>query len=681
MKLFYDFPSYSGIKIGITYILFSGVLLGSLSAQTKKSIPLNELRLNDFEIGVVASKANISYGGTPMKIAGQSFEKGVGVRAAVSSLFIDLQGKATHFSAFIGHDDAGIKDIGLSFYVLGDEKVLFESKPMKVGDKAVKVDVDLANIQKLGLLVINPIATVSNRTFGDWAEANVITLSDRLLPVTYQGDPYILTPKTPAKPIITGPKIFGARPGNPFLFTVSATGTRPMIFSSTNLPYGLTLNKQTGIITGSVKQPGLYQVMLSAQNKKGTNTRLFRIKIGDTICLTPPIGWNGWNSWGSDFSQEKVYASAKAMVAKGLNNHGWSYINIDDTWEGKRGGKYNAIQPNEKFPDFKKMIDDLHAMGFKTGLYSTPWVATYAGYIGESSDFEDGRLSDTVRKMSNKRPVHYYGKYHFAKNDAAQWAEWGIDFLKYDWPVKDLPPTEEMGEALKKSGRDIVFSLSNNAAFEKATDWARLANSWRTGGDIRDTWQSIYYWGFMSDRWAPFAGPGHWNDPDMLVLGNVTMSSPLHYTRLTPDEQYTHVSLWSLMAAPMLIGCPVEQMDDFTLSLLSNDEVLEINQDALGKQGRLISNENGNQIWAKPMEDGSLAVGLFNTGNFGNTPPSFFNWGTNAATKISIDFEKLGLKGKYTIRDVWRQKNVGVFEKKFTTEVPYHGVVMLRINK
>ncbi|HEY4063660.1 MAG TPA: NPCBM/NEW2 domain-containing protein [Puia sp.] len=660
-------------------VLFTLLIPAALFAQSARTIFLGDLYLNDFEVGVVASKSNTNYSGGPMKIAGHFFERGVGVRAAVSSIFMDLDGKASRLSAYIGQDDGGIKGSEVRFYVIGDEKVLYESKPMHVGDVAEAIDLDLTHIQKLGLLVVNPVGILTNRTFGDWAEARIVTQADSIRPVYSKNAPYILTPPSSPNPKINGPVIIGATPGNPFLFTVAATGERPMTYSAQNLPAGLTLNGKTGIITGRVSTRGSYNVLLSAQDRRGKASRVLRIRIGDTLCLTPPMGWNGWNSWASGSSQEKVMASAGAMVSKGLLNHGWSYVNVDDTWEGKRGGKFNAIQPNEKFPDFAGMVRDLHAMGFKAGLYSTPWLATYGGYMGESSDREDGQLSDTVKNMRNKRPVHHIGKYHFNANDAAQWADWGIDFLKYDWPVKDVEPTREESEILRRSGRDIVFSLSNNADFEKAADWARLANSWRIGGDIRDTWHSLYYWGFLSDRWGPYAGPGHWNDPDMLVVGLTTMSSPLHPTRLTPDEQYTHISLWSLLAAPLLIGCPVERMDDFTLSLLTNDEVIDIDQDPLGKQARLISSADGKQIWAKPMEDGSVAVGLFNMGNFGNTPQSYFDWGTGRPERVSVDLARLGLRGSYKIRDVWRQKDLGVFDRDFGADVPYHGVLLVRM--
>ena len=202
---------------------------------------------------------------------------------------------------------------------------------------------------------------------------------------------------------------------------------------------------------------------------------------------------------------------------------------------------------------------------------------------------------------------------------------------------------------------------------------------WRTGPDIKDSWNSLYPLAFSIDKWAPFAGPGHWNDPDMMILGNVSIGPEMHPTRLTPDEQYTHVSIFSLLAAPLLIGCPIEQLDDFTLSLLMNDEVIEIDQDALGKPARLAGNENGVEIWLKPMEDGSLAVGLFNTDHFGTTPQSWFRWGDEPVKNFRFDFPAAGITGKWRLRDAWRQKELGTHEGFFETVIPFHGVTLLRM--
>ncbi|MBN1817272.1 MAG: glycoside hydrolase family 27 protein, partial [Sedimentisphaerales bacterium] len=342
-----------------------------------------------------------------------------------------------------------------------------------------------------------------------------------------------------------------------------------------------------------------------------------------------------------------------------------TYINIDDTWQGPRGGSFAAIQGNEKFPDMKELCDTVHGLGLKIGIYSTPWVTSYAGYIGGSSDQQDGAWS----AEKEPRQVGWrHGKISFAENDAKQWAVWGMDYLKYDWNPNDVPHVTEMAQALRASGRDIVYSLSNSAPFNKAGEWAKLAHCWRTTGDIVDNWGSVSSIGFSQDRWAPFAGPGHWNDADMLVVGHVGWGPSLHPTHLTPDEQYTHISLWCLLASPLLLGCDLTRLDEFTLNLLTNDEVLEVNQDPLGKQARRMVHDEYSEVWAKDMEDGSKAVGLFSRGFLFDEP-----------REVSVTWDLLGIREKRRIRDLWRQKDLGIYEDKFIATVPPHGVVLIRL--
>jgi len=491
---------------------------------------------------------------------------------------------------------------------------------------------------------------------------------------------YILTPPAPETPRINGAKVFGVRSGSEFLYTIPTTGIRPIKFMANGLPKGLKLDAQTGRITGKVTKPGKYNVILTAENKLGSDERTFRIIVGDNIALTPPMGWNSWNCWGNSVSQEKVLSSARAMVNKGLINYGWSYINMDDGWQGVRGGKYNAIQPNAKFPDMKALADGLHEMGLKIGIYSGPWVGTYAGHIGAQADNEDGtyafikkdkcnenyRLVDPDGKI-NAGTFYYHGKYSFATNDAKQWGEWGIDYLKYDWYPNDFYYTKEMHDALRKLNRDVVYSLSNSAPYGDAPVWSEYANCWRTTGDIQDNWESMNNLGFDQDKWLAFKKPGHWPDPDMLVVGMVGWGPKLHYTKLTADEQYTHISLWSLLAAPLLIGCDMAQMDDFTVSLLCNNEVIDINQDALGYQAYPYYSDNNYVTYVKHLEDGSMAVGMFNK--------------SNKPKEIGFIPKSLGIRGKQKIRDLWRQKDLCEIdaEERFTTTVAPHGVVLVKI--
>ncbi|MBB5441161.1 alpha-galactosidase [Pedobacter sp. AK017] len=640
---------------------------------------LDDLPIQSFSDGIRPVEVKANYGKDTMCVKGVKYLRGLGAQS-ISILKFDLSKQAIRFSAMAAVDDHGNKDIALRFYVLGDGKILFESEERRVGDEPLKVEVDLSGIKQLGLLVTDQVGGVGNkRTYANWINAK-LEMKEGHLPgyLRYPDQKYILTPLPKQTPKINSAKVFGASPGNPVLYTIAATGRRPMQFSALGLPKGLSISASTGIITGVVKEKGNYSVLLKAKNNLGEAKQKLVIKIGDTIALTPPLGWNGWNSWETKIDREKVMASAQAMVNKGLRDHGWNYINIDDSWQGVRTGPDTALQPNEKFPDFKTMVDAIHALGLKAGLYSTPYVSSYGGYVGGSSDFPAGGETHERIKV-NRQSFMHIGKYRFETIDARQMASWGFDFLKYDWRI-DVNSTERMADALKKSGRDVVFSLSNNSPFEKVKDWMRLSHMYRTGPDIKDSWNSLYTTVFSIDKWAAYTGPGHWADPDMMIVGDVAMGPVMHPTKLTADEQYSHVSIFSLLAAPMLIGCPIEKLDAFTLNLLTNDEVIAINQDPLGKAGRLLLREAGIEVWVKQLEDGAYGIGIFNTAGYGETPQSYFRWGDEKEKPYALDFTKIGLKGKWQIRDVWRQKSLGQYSGPFTTTVPYHGVVMLKVS-
>ena len=531
-------------------------------------------------------------------------------------------------------------------------------------------------MRKISFLLTGALAILASTSVSAQSEP-----SDEMKIPDYSG--YILTPEAPHTPRINGAKVYGARPGSEFLFKVAATGDRPMTFSAEKLPKGLKIDSQTGLITGKVKKAGTYIVTLKATNSLGEATREFRIVIGEKIALTPPMGWNSWNCWGNTVSHEKVMASAKAILESGLADYGWSYINIDDGWQGLRGGNENAIQPNAKFPDMKGMVDSLHAMGFKVGIYSGPWVATYAAHIGTQCDNADGtyewvkkglvnenyRMVDPSGELTREK-LWYSGKYSFAAQDARQWAEWGFDYLKFDWNPHDWYSMKEMHDELEKCGRDIVYSLSNSALLPLADEYVKYANCWRTTGDIRDNWKSISGIGFgRNSSWAPYSGPGHWPDGDMLVIGNVGWGRKYHYTNLTPDEQYTHITLWAMQASPLLIGCDMAVADKFTKSLLCNNEVIDINQDPLGYAATKIYGNSSYATYFKPLEDGSLAIAMFNL--------------SEKPQKIGFTPRAIGVIGnKITVRDVWRQKDVAEItndRNRFDTEVPPHGVVLVRV--
>ncbi len=488
--------------------------------------------------------------------------------------------------------------------------------------------------------------------------------------------PEILTPPPAPEPRINGAKVCGVRPGHPLLYTIAATGRRPMKFSISDLPVGLQVNETSGQIAGALSQPGTYRVTVRAENTLGSAQRELRIVVGEQILLTPLLGCNTWGGWGAKVADANLRAAAKAMVETGLIDHGWQYVNIDDGWQGRRGGPYQAILPDEKFPDMTALCDYIHSLGLKAGIYSTPWTTSYAGFVGGSSDAPDGAWQRPAKPRDGWR----VGKHLFETNDARQWAAWGFDYVKYDWGVDRVELTRRMADALAACDRDIVLELSNSVPLDQAAAHTSLAHLSRTTGDLVDFWDraqmpaDIRSWAegirevwLAHDAYAPFQRPGHWNHACNLRIGLLGgwRDQPLTPTHLTPDEQYTHISLWCLWGSPMIIGTPIERLDPFTLSLLSNDEVLEVNQDPLGVQGKRTAARGGEAV-VKPLADGAQAVGLLNPG----TEPA----------QVTIAWSTLGLKGTQRVRDLWRQRDLGVHAEEFTAEVRPHGVVLVRLS-
>ncbi|TWJ01563.1 putative Ig domain-containing protein [Mucilaginibacter frigoritolerans] len=481
-------------------------------------------------------------------------------------------------------------------------------------------------------------------TFTDTQSGAVITKTENT--------PYLLTPYASSKPQINGADVYGARAGNPFLYLIPATGKRPLIFEATGLPDGLKLDHSTGIISGVVNQKGTYPAILTVHNNKSSKSKKFSIIIGDNIGLTPALGWNSWNAFGLSVNDAKVRTAAKTMAGK-LSQHGWSYINIDDGWEAPQRLVNGEITPNEKFPDMRALTAYVHSLGLKMGIYSSPGPLTCGGYLG-SWQHED--------------------------QDAQTYSDWGIDYLKYDWcsystvtaknpNLDDMKkPYQVMRASLDKVPRDIMFSFCQYGMGDVWKWGAEVGgNSWRTTGDINDSWDSMSSIGFNQTADGPYAQPGHFNDPDMLVVGEVGWGSNQHKSQLTPDEQYTHISLWSLLSAPLLIGCDMGRLDWFTFGLLANDEVLAIDQDALAKQAYQAIKTDNYQIWIKDLADGSKAVGIFNTSDKYQT--------------ITLNRKENNLTAYTRIRDVWQQKYVVGIWPNFNAKVAPHGVVLLKLSK
>lgn len=474
-------------------------------------------------------------------------------------------------------------------------------------------------------------------------------------------------------PMWRGPQLFGCRPGSPISIRLHACGDRPMRFTGVGLPAGLELDSASGELHGRVKQAGTYQIRVRAENAVGIHEQSIHLVIGQAIALTPPMGWNSWNCWGKEIDEEKIRAAALHLVTSGLANHGWTYVNIDDGWQGKRCAKTGSLQPNAKFPDMKGLCDYVHGLGLKVGIYSTPWKTSYAGFPGGSAD----EPTDHGQEIESLIAGEKFGRRSYHAEDVRQFAEWGIDYLKYDWFPISVAHTEIMSRELRGCGRDIVFSLSNSAPIELAEQWSRLAECWRTTGDIYDCWitpsdpkpweHSVTEIGFSQDPWAKFAGAGHWNDADMLVVGKLGWGPQLRDSRLTLAERRSHISLWCLLASPMLLGCDLSQLDDETLELLTNDEVLAVNQDAGGIQATLWRRDGLVDCYGKSLADGGFAVGLFNRGD--------------QVVETAVSPTMPGMSGQGRCRDLWAGQLLKPAGEVFPVRLEPHDVMLLKVDQ
>jgi alpha-galactosidase len=361
-------------------------------------------------------------------------------------------------------------------------------------------------------------------------------------------------------------------------------------------------------------------------------------KVSDNgLAKTPPMGWNSWNLFADKIDDQTVRTMADAMVSSGMRDAGYIYVNIDDTWEGVRDAQGN-LPSNHKFPDMKALADYVHSKGLKLGIYSGPGSRTCGGYPASLGHEEQ---------------------------DAKTFAAWGIDYLKYDWcsagsmyKNEQLQPVyQKMGDALQATGRPIVYSLCEYG-LNNVEKWGPEVggNLWRTTGDIRDEWLSMIDNVEKQVPTAPYAGPGHWNDPDMLEVGNGHM---------TDDEYRTHMSLWALVASPLLAGNDIRNMTPATKAILLNKEVIAIDQDPLGKQASPVKSGNL-ETWSKPMADGSVAVGVVNIGS--------------SATPVKVNASDLKLGGPVKkARDLWAHKDVQFTGSAYAATVPSHGVLLLRV--
>jgi alpha-galactosidase len=518
--------------------------------------------------------------------------------------------------------------------------------------------------------------------------------------LTAREEQIIAAAKADAAPQFNGARIVGIRPGTPFLHLLAVTGERPITFSAKKLPAGLALDSKTGFITGTLAKTGEYQIKVTAKNAAGKAETEIKIICGDILALTPPMGWNSYDAFGDNVVESEVLANAR-YVAEKLQPFGWDTVVVDYCWsdpgahDNDRNARTNAplaadnfgrlLPAANRFPSaangagFKPLADAVHALGLKFGIHimrGIPRNSLKANLPIEGSNFTAADAGNTNDKCvwcpdmfgvnSNAAGRAWYD------SCARLWTGWGVDYIKVD----DLSSpyhaaeVEMIRRAIDRCGRSIVFSTSpGETSIGHATHVAANANLWRVSGDFWDNWKSLDHEFSLGTRWHDFVGPGHWPDADMLPVGHLSVSNRSvgsdRFTALTRDEQLTHISLWCLLPSPLMVGANLPDNDDWTTALLTNPEVLAVNQDLAGKPAQRITTPNVSaEIWKKELADGSFAVGFFNR--------------TGHLLKINVSWHNLEFLSRPKVRDLWLRKDLGR-EKNFSAELPSHGCILLKV--
>lgn len=649
-----------------TYLINGTAGFAASPGPQPETVWLDSLDLSSMNQGWGRPEVNRSVRKQPLSLGGRKFARGVGTHA-YSIYRLNLAGGTEKFEATVGLDDAAEGPGSVVFQILADGKKVFDSGAMRPGTPARSVSVNLQGMKTVALVVTDSGDGV-NYDHADWAEARFAVTGAK--PTPWQAPkeaPYLLTPKPGPAPRVNGPTVYGVRPGRPFLYRIPAQGERPMTFAADNLPAGLSLDAQTGIITGTNPERGEYKVTFTARNKHGRSRRPFKIVSGDTLSLTPSMGWNHWYAHYQRITDAMMREAADLMVSSGMADVGYQYVNIDDCWMNTDGGNDPArigpfrdsagnLLPNRHFPDMKALADYIHSKGLKAGLYTSPGPKTCAGFAGS---------------------------YEHEAQDARRFAAWGYDFLKYDWcsyrRVAGTPPPLEdykkpyilMGSLLKQQPRDMLFNLCQYGMGEVWKWGAEVGGqSWRTAGDLGVELNRMFEVALKNCEHRDYQKPGAWNDPDYIQIGwigNARGGGLPAPCAMSPTEQYSFMSMWALMASPLFYSGDMTRLDEFTLNVLCNPEVIEVDQDPLGQCARVVTLSDDAFFMVKELEDGSKAVGLGNRG-------------LETAT-VAASWKDLGLKGSCQVRDLWRHKDLGRFTDRFKSEVRARGLVLVRIRQ
>ena len=507
----------------------------------------------------------------------------------------------------------------------------------------------------------------------------------------------------PTAPQIHGPYVVGIFTGTPLIWTVPVTGQRPMSFSAKGLPRGVSFGRVSGTFTGTIAKTGDYPVQVSVKNRKGHETATVHLVADKTLALTPPMGWNSYDAYGDNVTEAETLDNAM-YLKHNMQPYGWDTVVVDYRWydpgaynnnaNERAGAKltmddYGRLLPSpNRFPSaadsagFRPLADKIHALGLKFGIHimrGIPRNAVTANTPIEGSGYYASEAANTA-DVCGWCPDMYGVRADTAAGQAYYdslfrlYASWGVDYVKMDDTSQPYHKgdIDDVRNAIDKCGRSIVYSLSpGETSIDEAAHVAAHANLWRVSGDFWDDWSALHREFDIADRWRSYVGPGHWADADMLPLGHLSVGRRSvgddRQTRFTKSEQTTLMSLWCLLPAPLMLGAAMPDNDQWTLSLLTNPEVLALDQEAGAKPAWRAEHNEDIEIWERKLADGSVAVGVFNL--------------DDVDVDRVVSRGELGLSGRYMVRDLWQRKDKGMMPNHLVLHITRHGTSLLRFRK
>lgn len=541
---------------------------------------------------------------------------------------------------------------------------------------------------------------------GLWLNPLPVPANDSFQPPFDQRELRLMAAAQPtAAPHLNGPRVLAVHPGTPLVGAVAATGAGPLTYFARALPPGLSLDPASGVFSGTTTKPGDYVVKLTVKNASGQDQATLHLRVGDTLAPTPPLGWNSYDAYGDSVTEAETLANA-AWLKQHLQPYGWDTVVIDFRWydpkptgndlllnRTRTGAQLAADEfgrllpaPN-RFPTaadghgFRALADDLHACGLKFGIHvmrGIPRQAVLSRQPIYGSAFTAAAAADT-----NDKCMWCPDMFGVCSNAAGQawydscaqlWSDWGVDYIKVDDLSQPYHTAEiEMvSRAIRRFGHSIVFSTSpGETSVSRAAHIATQANLWRISGDFWDRWSKLDNQFKLLARWQGIGGPGHWPDADMIPLGQLCLRSaiagPPHWTHFTRPEQVTLLTLWSLAPSPLMLGMNLPDNDAWTTALLTNPEVLAVNQDPAGHPAqRRDQVTDSSLVWTRELADGTLAVGCFNRGK--------------EPLSLTLDWARLGFSRAPLVRDLWLRQDLPR-AKTYSVTLPPHDATLLKVTR